>query len=119
METDYNFWADLLTTYRSNPDWLKFFWVFLPAALLALAGSGVSRLVRAVVEDKAPLPSPSSPSPPPPKAFRSWHDEHGFLYMEALDELPAAATAAAAAAPPPLPWEGEEGDGASGDGDIR
>ncbi|MEP1207199.1 MAG: hypothetical protein ABJM29_09170 [Rhizobiaceae bacterium] len=114
METDYNFWADLLTTYRSNPDWLKFLWVFLPAALLALAGSGVSRLVRAVVEAKGA----ASPSPPPspPKAFRSWHDEHGFLYMEALDELPAAA---AAAAPPPLPWEGEEGDGASGDGDIR
>ncbi|MEP1206592.1 MAG: hypothetical protein ABJM29_06480 [Rhizobiaceae bacterium] len=71
METDYNFWADLLTTYRSNPDWLKFLWVFLPAALLALAGSGVSRLVRAAVESRA-APSPLSPSPPPP-----WEREEG------------------------------------------
>ena len=47
METDYNFWADLLTTYRSNPDWLKFLWLFIPAAMLTMAGTALSRLVRA------------------------------------------------------------------------
>ena len=44
---DYNFLADLLSTYRANPDWLKFFWLFFPAALLVLAGHGLTRLLRA------------------------------------------------------------------------
>ena len=44
---DYNFWADLLTTYRSNPDWLKFCWLFFPTALLVLGGHGFTRLLRA------------------------------------------------------------------------
>ena len=30
---DYNLWADLLTTYRSNPDWLKGAWLFATAAI--------------------------------------------------------------------------------------
>ena len=30
---DYNFWADLLTTYRSNPDWLKGAWLLVAAAI--------------------------------------------------------------------------------------
>ena len=30
---DYNLWADLLTTYRSNPDWLKGAWLFASAAI--------------------------------------------------------------------------------------
>ena len=45
MEHDYNFLADLLTTYRSNPDWLKFFWLFIPAALMTLCGHGLSRWI--------------------------------------------------------------------------
>ena len=44
---DYNFWADLLTTYRSNPDWLKFCWLFFTFALLVLFGHGLTRLLRA------------------------------------------------------------------------
>ena len=47
MENDYNFWADLLTTYRSNPDWLKFCWLFFPTTLLVLFGHGLTRLLRA------------------------------------------------------------------------
>ena len=45
MENDYNFWADLLSTYRANPDWLKFFWLFIPAALMTLCGHGLSRWI--------------------------------------------------------------------------
>ena len=30
---DYNLWADLLTTYRSNPDWLKGAWLLATAAI--------------------------------------------------------------------------------------
>ena len=45
MENDYNFLADLLTTYRANPDWLKFFWLFIPAALMTLCGHGLSRWI--------------------------------------------------------------------------
>ena len=44
---DYNFLADLLSTYRATPDWLKFFWLFFPAALLVLGGHGITRLLRA------------------------------------------------------------------------
>ena len=25
--TDYNFWADLLATFRSSPDWIKALWI--------------------------------------------------------------------------------------------
>ncbi len=35
METDYNFWANLLTTYRSNPNWLKFLRIAIPAVAAA------------------------------------------------------------------------------------
>ena len=45
MENDYNFLADLLSTYRANPDWLKFFWLFIPAALMTLCGHGLSRWI--------------------------------------------------------------------------
>ena len=33
METEYNFLADLLTTYRSNPDWLKGAWLLVAGAI--------------------------------------------------------------------------------------
>ena len=45
MEHDYNFLADLLSTYRANPDWLKFLWLFIPAALMTLCGHGLSRWI--------------------------------------------------------------------------
>jgi hypothetical protein len=94
METDYNFWADLLTTYRSNPDWLKFLWVFVPAALLTLAGCGLSRLVRVAVEAKTHQQ---------PRAFRSWQDKNGKVYFEPLDELPTAIPSPPATTSPPPP----------------
>ena len=78
MENDYNFWADLLTTYRSNPDWLKFLWLFIPAVIMTIAGNGLSRLVQRALAASppdaasppeatpSPPPSPSPPPPPPP-----------------------------------------------------
>ena len=48
MDT-YIFMADLMSTYRSNPDWLKFFWIFFPTLLLLAAGSGLGRLIHALL----------------------------------------------------------------------
>lgn len=48
MDT-YIFIADLMSTYRSNPDWLKFFWIFFPTILLLAAGSGLGRLIHALL----------------------------------------------------------------------
>ena len=96
MEHDCNFWADLMTTYRSNPDWLKFCWVLSPTALLTLTGYGLFRLAQARVMARAPKP----------KAFRSWYDEQGVLYVELLEEVPQRER------PKSLPWEkvGKEKD---------
>ena len=99
MEHDYNFWADLMTTYRSNPDWLKLAWAVTPTVLLTLTGYGLSRLTRALVMARAPKP----------KAFRSWYDEQGVLYVELLEELPERER------PKGLPWEKVEKDRTSGD----
>ena len=60
METDYNFWRDLLDTYQSLPDWLKFCWLFIPAALLTLAGHGLTRLARELVSGRL---RPAEPIP--------------------------------------------------------
>jgi len=83
MYQDYNFWADLLTTYRSNPDWLKFLWVFIPAAILVLAGNAVARLIR-----HALTPAAMPPSPPSPAAadYRVSIDEQGGVYLERVAE---------------------------------
>ncbi|MEM5470777.1 hypothetical protein WNZ14_03480 [Hoeflea sp. AS60] len=36
---DYNFWADLLDTYQSSPDWIKALWIIIPPTfLLCLVG---------------------------------------------------------------------------------
>ena len=68
---DYNFWADLLTTYRSNPDWLKFCWLFFPTALLVLFGQGLTRLLRARMGGGGGELAPNDPhtllSSPPPR----------------------------------------------------
>ena len=88
METDYNFWADLLTTYRSNPDWLKFLWLVIPAALLTLAGHGVTRLIRAVIGSAPPPAHSPPPSPPPPPAarYRGMVGARGEVYLEPVPE---------------------------------
>ena len=84
METDYNFWADLLTTYRSNPDWLKFLWVFIPAAILVLAGNTLARLIRHAI-GSPPTAATSPPfSPPPP--YRGMMGPQGELYLEPVPD---------------------------------
>ncbi len=32
--TDYNFWADLLDTFKSSPDWIKALWLTIPPGFL-------------------------------------------------------------------------------------
>lgn len=32
--TDYNFWADLLDTFQSSPDWIKALWLLVPPCFL-------------------------------------------------------------------------------------
>ena len=84
MENDYNFWADLLTTYRSNPDWLKFLWLFIPAVIMTIAGNGLSRLVQRTLA-ASPTDAPSPPSPPPsspPPAYVGRLDAEGRVYLE-------------------------------------
>jgi len=34
MEGDYNFWADMLDTFQSSPDWIKALWLLIPPAFL-------------------------------------------------------------------------------------
>jgi len=87
MYQDYNFWADLLTTYRSNPDWLKFLWVFIPAAILVLTGNTLARLIRHAIGS----PQPSPPPPPPPAAaaaprYRGMMGPQGELYLETVPD---------------------------------
>ncbi|MBN9044227.1 MAG: hypothetical protein J0H18_01010 [Rhizobiales bacterium] len=31
---DYNFWADLLDTFQTSPDWIKALWVLMPPGFL-------------------------------------------------------------------------------------
>lgn len=31
---DYNFWADLLDTFQSSPDWIKALWLLIPPGFL-------------------------------------------------------------------------------------
>ena len=83
METDYNFWRDLLDTYQSLPDWLKFCWLVVPSGLLLVAGSGVSRLMRRAISPPAATP----PSPPPPPRYRGALDDEGVLILEPLPPL--------------------------------
>ena len=90
MEHDYNFLADLLTTYRSNPDWLKFFWLFIPAALVTLCGHGIARLLRARRsglaaggEGGGEAGSFGDIGP-----YRIRADANGRLYLEPVKEVP-------------------------------
>lgn len=34
---NYNFWADLLFTFQSSPDWIKALWLLVPPAFLLAA----------------------------------------------------------------------------------
>ena len=88
MENDYNFWADLLTTYRSNPDWLKFLWLFIPAVIMTIAGNGLSRLVqRALAPAATPAATPPSPPSPPPPAYVGRLDAQGRVYLEPVTQV--------------------------------
>ena len=89
MENDYNFWADLLTTYRSSPDWLKFLWLFIPAVIMTIAGNGLSRLVQRALA--ASPPDVASPPPPPPAArppaYVGRLDAQGRVYLEPVTQV--------------------------------
>ena len=61
METDYNFWRDLLDTYQSLDDWLKLCWLVIPSGLLLIAGNGLSNMIQRAL-------APEVPEAPPPLA---------------------------------------------------
>ena len=42
---DYNFWADLLATYRASPDLIKALWLLVPLAPAALGIGAALRLM--------------------------------------------------------------------------
>ena len=96
---DYNLWADLLTTYRSNPDWLKGAWRFATAAiaicitaiigflLYALFGRrrrrrrGVSENAYCTIET---LPGPLGDS----GLYQVRADDDGVPYLEQVGTVP-------------------------------
>ena len=82
METDYNFWRDLLDTYQSLPDWLKFFWLAIPSATIV----ALCHMVRSGLGRKQAAKKPSVAFPA--QAYRSWYDDNGILYIEQIDEMP-------------------------------
>ena len=94
MEQDYNFWRDLLDTYQSLPDFLKFVWVVVPSLLLLAAGRWLGRLVELAIIGHRPAPlSPSlqeilDAMPQSNMMLRVRHDEHGTFYLEQVDDLP-------------------------------
>ncbi len=53
---DYNFWADLLTSYRASPDLIKALWVLVPPAFL-LGLVAVLRLTRRAARARVERPS--------------------------------------------------------------
>ena len=82
METDYNFWRDLLDTYQSLPDWLKFCWLVIPAATVLAPG----HLVKSGFQAKRR--ASTSPCEFEAPAYRGWCDEQGVLYLQQIEKLP-------------------------------
>ena len=93
---DYNLWADLLTTYRSNPDWLKGAWLFAAAAipicitaiigclLYALFGRRRRETDPAAYRTIATLPGPLDD----PGLYRVRADDDGVPYLEQVGTVP-------------------------------
>ena len=93
---DYNLWADLLTTYRSNPDWLKGAWLFVAAAIpiciTAIIGCLLYTLFgrrwRSASETGyrtiATLPGPLGDS----GLYRVMTDDDGVPYLEQVGTVP-------------------------------
>ena len=96
---DYNLWADLLTTYRSNPDWLKGAWLFataaIPICITAIIGGALTNIFgwqgrrrRGMSETGyrtiATLPGPLGDS----GLYRVMVDETGAPYLEQVGTLP-------------------------------
>ena len=98
MEHDYNFLADLLTTYRSNPDWLKFFWLFIPAALVTLCGHGLVRWMRWALGgdggdgggggERGERALATTGGLGDIGLYRIRTDENGLLYLEPVKDVP-------------------------------
>ena len=67
---DYNFWADLLASYRASPDAIKALWLLVPLApalgLLVLAVAAAARLV-VPRGDGAPRPGRAIVGETPPE----------------------------------------------------
>ena len=94
---DYNLWADLLTTYRSNPDWLKFAWLIASVAIPICIAAITSRLLsnifgwrrrRGTSETSyrtiATLPGPLGDS----GLYRVKTDADGVPYLEQVGTVP-------------------------------
>ena len=95
---DYNLWADLLTTYRSNPDWLKGAWLLataaIPICITAIIGCllyalfGRRRRRRGASENAyrtiATLPGPLGDS----GLYRVRADDDGVPYLEQVGTVP-------------------------------
>ena len=53
---DYNFWADVLDTFQSSPDWIKALWLMIPPGfLLALIRMAMRFRLEARRDDKAAI----------------------------------------------------------------
>ncbi len=83
METDYNFWRDLLDTYQSLTPWVQMLWLIAPLGF-ALA------LIKIPKSTPRRQTSPLSPPSPPPAAmphYRGTIDAQGVLYLEPVADL--------------------------------
>ena len=95
---DYNLWADLLTTYRSNPDWLKGAWLFatvaIPICITAIIGCLLYALFQlrwrrrgaseTAYRTIATLPGPLGDS----GLYRVMTDADGVPYLEQVGTVP-------------------------------
>ena len=94
---DYNLWADLLTTYRSNPDWLKGVWLLVAAAIPICITAIIAFLLYTLFGRRRPrgasenayrtiatLPGPLGDS----GLYRVRADDDGVPYLEQVGTVP-------------------------------